>query len=299
MDAMDIDTMLEEDFLDTEPIHSPVHSPGATPTPLHPTVLSKEETAKDIPHEDMLDTVRPEALFLKGVDTMSTDDIWEYCAGLSLVKVEWVNDTCCNLVFSTSEECTDAAAALLVDSLGKGSLTCKHSLPAKVYISSKTGAKADTLSLRYATSMDTKVKGSHRYSRYYLLHGHPAPQPSSPDTLSEKPSGPIALRLGKRTEASHQKHRSSRSRSAYDDGEKSSGSDILQRLGSRVQPNVHKRSSGHQRYAQKAFTKAFLSSRRRSPSPSHGSIKEDTNTSEEDTGFTRLPRSLQDRLGMK
>jgi hypothetical protein len=46
---------------------------------------------------------RPNAIFLKGVDDMSTSDIKNYCGSADLVKVQWIDDTSCNILQNKQE----------------------------------------------------------------------------------------------------------------------------------------------------------------------------------------------------
>ncbi|KAI9303352.1 hypothetical protein BJ944DRAFT_268563 [Cunninghamella echinulata] len=59
-----------------------------------------------------LDT-RPEAIYLLGLDNMSTKDINDYCENTGLKKVEWIDDSSCVLVFENEEEAKKAGQQLV------------------------------------------------------------------------------------------------------------------------------------------------------------------------------------------
>lgn len=46
--------------------------------------------------------VRPETLFVHGVDYLDTQKVMNYFQPFTPVKVEWINDSCCNVVFPSS-----------------------------------------------------------------------------------------------------------------------------------------------------------------------------------------------------
>ncbi|KAI8891452.1 hypothetical protein K501DRAFT_166325 [Backusella circina FSU 941] len=110
---------------------------------------------------------RPNAIFLRGVDEMSTSDIKKYCDSTDLLKVQWINDTSCNLIFDTKEQAEQVTKALVTDP----DVEVNH----KTLLTAKSFENADgkiiELSLRLATDEDVKSKGSRERSRYYLLHG--------------------------------------------------------------------------------------------------------------------------------
>ncbi len=46
--------------------------------------------------------VRPNTLFVYGVDYLDTEKIMEYFKAYTPIRVEWINDSCCNVVFPSS-----------------------------------------------------------------------------------------------------------------------------------------------------------------------------------------------------
>lgn len=110
---------------------------------------------------------RPTALFLHGVDDMSTKDITAYCNQISLEKVEWINDSACNLAFTTLEQAQEALKALVSDT----TVTVDHRtlVPAKPFIDDRE--IPHELFIRLSTDEDVKERGARTRSRYYLIHG--------------------------------------------------------------------------------------------------------------------------------
>lgn len=110
---------------------------------------------------------RPTALFLHGVDDMSTKDITKYCNHVSLEKVEWINDSACNLAFTTSEQAQEALKALVAGE----NITVDHRalVPAKPFVNEQDISQE--LFIRVSTDEDVKERGARQRSRYYLIHG--------------------------------------------------------------------------------------------------------------------------------
>ncbi|GAA5806819.1 hypothetical protein MFLAVUS_000167 [Mucor flavus] len=111
--------------------------------------------------------VRPTALFLQGVDDMSTKDITAYCNHVALEKVEWINDSSCNLAFSTEEQAQEALANLLTDT--SSGVDHRALVPAKAFVDGE--GKSHELFIRLSTDEDVKERGARQRSRYYLIHG--------------------------------------------------------------------------------------------------------------------------------
>jgi hypothetical protein len=112
---------------------------------------------------------RPTAIFLLGVDDMSTQDITTYCNQPSLEKVEWINDSACNLVFKTEEEAHSALGTLLADA----TVAVDHRtlVTARSFVNTAENDKTHNLFVRISTDEDIKVRGARHQSRYYLIHG--------------------------------------------------------------------------------------------------------------------------------
>lgn len=142
--------------------------------------------------DGLLKMIRPEALVLVGVDTMSTDDITRFvhlCVDTDRsldFMIEWVDDTCVVVNFLTFEACFSARARLCgipessPPSLDDAEFAASLMVEQDTLSVHKTNAM-DTnpdlepfvLRLRHAHQDDKKKKNAKTYSRYYLLHGKP------------------------------------------------------------------------------------------------------------------------------
>ncbi|KAK4518368.1 C2 domain-containing protein [Mucor velutinosus] len=152
---------------------------------------------------------RPTAIFLHGVDEMSTTDITTYTNSPLLVKVEWINDSSCNLAFKTKEDASQVAQTLLSQPVP--ALDHRTLVAAKPF-------QNHPLSIRIATDEDIKERGARERSRYYLLHGV-EDQPLSEDRREARKA-----------------HVERMQKNGGD------GRDVFSRLGSKVPP-VERRSS--------------------------------------------------------
>lgn len=131
-------------------------------------------------------------------------------------RVEWIDDTCLNLVYYTPEEARDALERLLAPGVSNEriEIDCLHgvSVPARAMPASVLNnagdddAEADAtqqqqeqqqlntrLAVRYATSADKKEAGAKDRSRYYLFHPE-----SDPDTKFRNGGGRGGGRGGSR-----------------------------------------------------------------------------------------------------
>lgn len=113
---------------------------------------------------------RPTALFLHGVDDMSTDDITAYVNSPLVTKIEWINDSSCNLACATPEEALAVAATLLPT---PQTLDHRTLVPAKPFTKPTEDDQKTTIALfvRISTDEDVKERGARERSRYYMLHG--------------------------------------------------------------------------------------------------------------------------------
>jgi hypothetical protein len=110
---------------------------------------------------------RPTALFLHGVDDMSTKEISSYCHHADLVKVEWINDSSCNLAFTTQEQAQEALKELVVDK--DQDVNHLQLTPAKPFVNED--GESFSLFIRISTDEDIKERGARERSRYYKIHG--------------------------------------------------------------------------------------------------------------------------------
>ncbi|KTW31065.1 uncharacterized protein T551_01617 [Pneumocystis jirovecii RU7] len=130
-----------------------------------------ESNVVDIAETESLNTLRTEALYLKGVEDMSTEDVEKYCITYYLAVsplIEWIDDSSCNLVYP------DASTAL-------SALSCiSQSKIDTLYVNSLVPAKMNPkhnniqLFIRHSKTSDKKAPGARERSRWYLFHPHPS-----------------------------------------------------------------------------------------------------------------------------
>ncbi|SPN98855.1 uncharacterized protein DNG_01896 [Cephalotrichum gorgonifer] len=111
----------------------------------------------------------PTKVHLRGVDTLTTDDIKSYASEHigAAERVEWIDDTSANLVFGSEASAQDALVALCAIPIADPTqLPVLECLPAKPF-SAKPGV---SLEVRVAVSTDKKQAGAYARSRFYLLH---------------------------------------------------------------------------------------------------------------------------------
>lgn len=162
-----------------------------------------QEAPQEAPVEDLLDiqepgeieepklddinlsstTVVPYKVHIRGLDALTPDDIKAYITehagsgtkrpgSVPYDRIEWIDDTSANLVFS-SDDAAAAALAALADVPTEISDTAN--LPVGELIKAKTyTAKAEDVSaglyVRFAVESDKKQVGAAARSRFYLLH---------------------------------------------------------------------------------------------------------------------------------
>uniref|UniRef100_A0A8H7KER7 Uncharacterized protein n=1 Tax=Bionectria ochroleuca TaxID=29856 RepID=A0A8H7KER7_BIOOC len=134
-------------------------------------VIEDETTAADNESQ----TVVPNKINVRGVDTLHTDDIKTYVRSHfgSVDRVEWIDDTSANLVFSSESVARDALVALSnVEIADATALGVGESLPGKAV----HGKPDISLQIRFAVESDRKEAGAAQRSRYYLLHPEHDPE---------------------------------------------------------------------------------------------------------------------------
>lgn len=117
----------------------------------------------------------PHKLNLRGVDTLHTDDIKAYVKAhfAPIDRVEWVDDTSANLVFTSDSTAREAIVAISAIEIADAT-----ALPAGEFLLAKPleGKPEVTLHVRFALSGDKKQPGAALRSRYYLLHPEHDPE---------------------------------------------------------------------------------------------------------------------------
>lgn len=106
---------------------------------------------------------------IRGLDSLSTDEVKNIALQHypeSFTKVEWIDDTSANLIYSTSEAGTQALLALTTPDQPAQQLSPLQTRPAKKLSSHPL----TEFYIRQATTADVKKKKAYEASRYYLLH---------------------------------------------------------------------------------------------------------------------------------
>uniref|UniRef100_A0A8C2XNA9 Nuclear cap-binding protein subunit 3 n=1 Tax=Cyclopterus lumpus TaxID=8103 RepID=A0A8C2XNA9_CYCLU len=148
--------------------------------------MDKDTMKKAIP------SLRMEALYVTGVDDMSTQDIFGYFKEYPPAHIEWIDDTSCNVVWlddntsvralvncsrtpdpeteTTETPETETPGPESVEDL---SLAERESLLRNDLRPAIKPFKGNKLLLRFATHDDKKELGAARRSRYYMKYGNP------------------------------------------------------------------------------------------------------------------------------
>lgn len=120
-------------------------------------------------------TIVPNKIHIRGVDSLHTDDIKAYVKSHfgDVDKIEWIDDTSANLVFSSEPTAREAIAALsAVEITDASALPVGEAVPAKPL----ADKPETTLTVRFAVVSDRKERGAALRSRYYLLHPEHDPE---------------------------------------------------------------------------------------------------------------------------
>lgn len=110
-------------------------------------------------------------MHIRGLDLLDENQLKNYLStnlgGKGADRIEWVNDTSANLVFSSSAAAQEALIALCAVEIGDATqLTPSEVLPAKVFPEKPEVA----LQVRFAVESDRKERGAAQKSRFYLFH---------------------------------------------------------------------------------------------------------------------------------
>ncbi|PKS11622.1 hypothetical protein jhhlp_001773 [Lomentospora prolificans] len=138
-------------------------------TASNPAEVAVNDSTRRDNTETQDNVVVPTKLHIRGLDILTTEDIKTYVRDHTspINRVEWIDDTSANIVFSSEDAAQDALSALsaipIADPTQLPILEC---IPAKPY-----GAKPEVqLQIRFAVSTDKKQVGASSRSRFYLLH---------------------------------------------------------------------------------------------------------------------------------
>ncbi|KAL6900277.1 hypothetical protein GGI43DRAFT_42373 [Trichoderma evansii] len=129
----------------------------------------------EVNEDDASNTIVPTKLHIRGLDNLHTDDIKSYVKTHygHVDRVEWIDDTSANLIFSSEPSARDAIVALsAIDIADATALGVGETVPAKAL----EGKPETALQIRFATQADKKQAGAALRSRYYLLHPEHDPE---------------------------------------------------------------------------------------------------------------------------
>lgn len=130
---------------------------------------------------------QPEKVHIRGVDDLTTDDIKRFATdhfpAEEPSRVEWIDDTSVNIVYSSGEVGLQALTALT--QLGEEDASA---LPTVRLRSAKTLAthSESVLQVRSAVKTDRKKPRAHESSRFYLIHPEHDPREKLRRELAER-----------------------------------------------------------------------------------------------------------------
>ena len=113
----------------------------------------------------------PNKVHVRGLDTFNPEEVKAYLAehygAGRFDRIEWIDDSSANLVFSSELVAQDALV-----SLAEIEIADATQMPPGVDVRAKTfsGKPNSVLQVRFATESDKKITGAAARSRFYLLH---------------------------------------------------------------------------------------------------------------------------------
>lgn len=144
--------------------------------------------------QDVVEPLTEEALYekvhVRGVDEMTTDDIKQFAsthyANEVPSRVEWIDDTSANIVYSSAEVGLQALAALtqVGEDEGDGASTLP---PLRLRSAKLLSTHPDSvLQVRSAVKTDKKQPRAHEKSRFYLMHPEHDPRERLRQEISDR-----------------------------------------------------------------------------------------------------------------
>ncbi|CDM27122.1 hypothetical protein DTO013E5_4302 [Penicillium roqueforti] len=137
-----------------------------------PELIQVETTPNlEITVDPLTDEAVYEKVHVRGVDEMTTENIKQFardCSGQEPVRVEWIDDTSANLVFSSAEIGLQALTALTQVAEEEDASTLP---PLRLRSAKLLSSHPDSvLQVRSAVKSDRKQARAHEKSRFYLMH---------------------------------------------------------------------------------------------------------------------------------
>ncbi|KAJ5143587.1 uncharacterized protein N7515_002374 [Penicillium bovifimosum] len=112
-----------------------------------------------------------EKVHVRGVDDLTTDDIKQFardCSGQEPVRIEWIDDTSANIIYSDAEAGLQALAALTQVAADEDASTLP---PLRLRSAKLMASHPDSvIQVRSAVKSDRKLPRAHEKSRFYLMH---------------------------------------------------------------------------------------------------------------------------------
>lgn len=159
----------------------------------HAIVSEQDATTQ----EDLVDPLTEDALFekvhVRGVDELTTDDIKQFAnthfTDEAPTRVEWIDDTSANIVYSSAEVGLQALTALtqVSEEEGDGVSTLP---PLRLRSAKLLSTHPDSvLQVRSAVKTDKKQPRAHEKSRFYLMHPEHDPRERLRQEISDRRRG--------------------------------------------------------------------------------------------------------------
>ena len=112
----------------------------------------------------------PEKIHIRGVDDLTTEDVIAFVAEHfqleTPARIEWIDDTSANIVFSTSTITSDALHHLSLDPLSPDDSSISQLRAARIF----SKHPELRLEVRMAFPTDHKKPRAHEASRFYMMH---------------------------------------------------------------------------------------------------------------------------------
>ncbi|KAJ5170876.1 uncharacterized protein N7500_003659 [Penicillium coprophilum] len=144
---------------------------GPEPEPEPESIQVETTTNVETTIDPLTDEAVYEKVHVRGVDEMTTDNIKQFardCSGQEPVRVEWIDDTSANIIFSSAEIGLQALTALtqVPEEEDASTLPPLRLRSAKILSSHPDSV----LQVRSAVKSDRKQPRAHEKSRFYLMH---------------------------------------------------------------------------------------------------------------------------------
>lgn len=164
---------------------------GPLPEPEPEPIEAEPEATTSFGHDGAFDAQTAEAQYekvhIRGVDDLTTDNIKQFAIDHFTTeqptRIEWIDDTSANIIYSSPEVGLQALAALT--QVGEDEDT--SALPLRLRSAKLLSSHPDSvLQVRAAVKTDRKKPRAHEASRFYLMHPEHDPRERLRMELSER-----------------------------------------------------------------------------------------------------------------